>query len=67
MLIFCGVGFLSVFAQKEIPLHNKTDKKWGIKQSKTSNEEGNQISLRDKTDTEGVAPEADSRTLGTPI
>ncbi|KAJ3506200.1 hypothetical protein NLJ89_g7000 [Agrocybe chaxingu] len=31
MLGLCAVGFLSVFAQKEIPLHTGQDSKWGMK------------------------------------
>ncbi|CAA7266894.1 unnamed protein product [Cyclocybe aegerita] len=31
MLGLCAVGFLSVFAQEEIPLHTQQDSKWGMK------------------------------------
>ncbi|KAJ7235108.1 iron permease [Mycena haematopus] len=31
MLVLCGAGLLTVFTQREIPLHRKTDPKWGMK------------------------------------
>lgn len=32
LLAICAVGLLSVAAQKEIPLHRKTDERWGMKE-----------------------------------
>lgn len=32
LLVFCGVGLLTVALQKELPLHTKTDEKWGMEE-----------------------------------
>ncbi|KAJ7483257.1 MFS general substrate transporter [Mycena latifolia] len=36
MLVLCGAGLLTVFAQREIMLHRNTDPKWGMKDAETS-------------------------------
>ncbi|KAJ6461401.1 MFS general substrate transporter [Mycena sanguinolenta] len=36
MLVLCGAGLLTVFTQREIPLHRNTDPEWGIKDAETS-------------------------------
>ncbi|KAJ7704931.1 iron permease [Mycena rosella] len=36
MLVLCGAGLLTVFAQQEITLHRNTDPKWGMKDVENS-------------------------------
>ncbi|KAH7925397.1 iron permease [Leucogyrophana mollusca] len=38
-LVVCAVGLLSVFAQKDIPLHQKMDDRWGMEESVRKDEE----------------------------
>ncbi|PPQ78839.1 hypothetical protein CVT26_011850 [Gymnopilus dilepis] len=45
----CAVGFLSVFGQKEIPLHNKKDSKWGIKEKDGDTEQAEDTNVDRKS------------------